>query len=94
MKINISLKSGIFIGFLLLLIVVSYLAPERSDQVKVISTFPATVCPAIGLLVEKVNAHFVASSALAGLPSKIMDIKVNKTKPARKNLRRDDLGSN
>jgi hypothetical protein len=48
MKINISLKSGIFIGFLLLLIVVSYLAPERSDQVKVISTFPATVCPAIG----------------------------------------------
>ena len=48
MRIKISTKTGLLTVLLLLLATISYFAPERSDQVKVISTYPATVCPAIG----------------------------------------------
>ncbi|NDE11664.1 MAG: hypothetical protein EBZ95_14060, partial [Chitinophagia bacterium] len=33
---------------LILLVLLSYYAPTQSEQVKVVSTYPATVCPAVG----------------------------------------------
>ena len=54
MKIIISIKTRLLLVFILILITISYFAPERSDQVKVISTFPATVCPAIGNKVSSI----------------------------------------
>ena len=42
------LKSLAFIVLLALLAVISYSAPTRSKQIKLTSSYPATVCPAIG----------------------------------------------
>jgi len=39
-----------------LLAVATYFAPEKSDQVKLTSTYPATVCPAIGNKVSSIAA--------------------------------------
>jgi hypothetical protein len=38
----------IFPLVLILLVLLSYYAPTQSEQVKVVSTYPATVCPAVG----------------------------------------------
>ncbi len=34
----------------------TYFAPEKNDQVKLTSTYPATVCPAIGNAVSSIAA--------------------------------------
>lgn len=47
-------KTLLFPLVLLILISLSYYAPTQSQQVKVISTYPATVCPAIGNKVSSV----------------------------------------
>ena len=47
----------------LILASLSYYAPERSQQIKLTSSYPATVCPAIG---DKVSA---SSTVLAELVS-------------------------
>ena len=41
---------------LLILAGFSYFAPERSEQVKLTSSYPATVCPAIGNKVSSIAA--------------------------------------
>lgn len=41
---------------LFVLATATYLAPEKSDQVKLTSTYPATVCPAIGNKVSSIAA--------------------------------------
>ena len=41
---------------LLILACFSYFAPERSEQVKLTSSYPATVCPAIGNKVSSIAA--------------------------------------
>lgn len=41
---------------LLVLAAATYFAPEKSDQVKLTSTYPATVCPAIGNKVSSIAA--------------------------------------
>jgi hypothetical protein len=41
---------------LFVLATATYFAPEKSDQVKLTSTYPATVCPAIGNKVSSIAA--------------------------------------
>lgn len=47
-KGKFSQETLIFPSVLMLLALLSYYAPSQGEQVKVISTYPATVCPAVG----------------------------------------------
>jgi hypothetical protein len=47
-KIKFSQEILLFPLVLILLVLLSYYAPTQSEQVKVVSTYPATVCPAVG----------------------------------------------
>ena len=64
---------------LILLALLSYYAPSQSEQVKVISTYPATVCPAVG---NKVPS--VASLANSKIQRRLIN-GISKTLNAGKN---------
>ena len=53
-KLKFSKQIVLFPLVLILLVSLSYYAPTQSEQVKVISTYPATVCPAVGNKVPSV----------------------------------------
>ena len=55
---------------LLILASFSYFAPERSEQVKLTSSYPATVCPAIGNKVSSIAALTPVSYTHLTLPTK------------------------
>jgi len=40
--------------FLIAMLIISFLAPQQSEQIKVTSTYPATVCPAVGNKVSSI----------------------------------------
>jgi len=45
---RISLRMKLLFVFLIAMLIISFLAPQQSEQIKVTSTYPATVCPAVG----------------------------------------------
>lgn len=51
---KISLRTGSLIAFLLIVLALNIFIPERSEQIKVVSSYPATVCPAIGNKVSSI----------------------------------------
>ena len=51
---KISLRNGFLIAFLLIVLALNIFIPERSEQIKVVSSYPATVCPAIGNKVSSI----------------------------------------
>ena len=62
---------------LILLALISYLAPTRNEQVKITYSYPATVCPAV----------IANANAIAGLPNskigkRLIDGKIKKFSPA------------
>lgn len=70
-------KYAATLTFLLLLTLISYLAPTRNEQVKITYSYPATVCPAVNS----------PANAIAGLPNskigkRLIDGKIKKFSPA------------
>jgi hypothetical protein len=51
---KISIRTSLLILFLILMLFLNLLAPERSEQIKVTSSYPATVCPALGNQVSSI----------------------------------------
>jgi hypothetical protein len=49
-----SVKITLLIIFLITILILNLFAPEKSEQVKVTSSYPATVCPAIGKKVSSI----------------------------------------
>jgi len=80
MKNRISVKFILLVGFLLISLIVSLFAPERTDQIKVISAYPATVCPAIGNSVSS-----IAGVASAKTGRRLIDGSSKKLNPGRSN---------
>jgi len=70
----------LLVGFLLISLIVSLFAPERTDQIKVISAYPATVCPAIGN-----NVSSIAGVASAKIGRRLIDGSSKKLNPGRSN---------
>ena len=54
--VKLNIKVIVLCLMLLILAGFSYFAPERSEQVKLTSSYPATVCPAIGNKVSSIAA--------------------------------------
>jgi hypothetical protein len=80
MKTRISVKSILLIGFLFISLLISLFAPEPNDQIKVISAYPATVCPAIGN-----NVSSIAGVASAKIGRRLIDGFSKKLNPGRSN---------
>ncbi|MEN9915604.1 MAG: hypothetical protein RL725_279 [Actinomycetota bacterium] len=78
-KPKFSQEKLLFPLVLILLALLSYYAPSQSEQVKVISTYPATVCPAVG---NKVPS--VASLANSKIQRRLIN-GISKTLNAGKN---------
>lgn len=70
-----------FILVLLTLSAISYGAPERNEQIKLVSTYPATVCPAIG---NKVSS--VASLTNSKIARRVIDGKTKRLSGGKSNL--------
>lgn len=51
---RISLRMKLLFVFLIGMLIISFLAPKQSEQIKLTSTYPATVCPAIGNKVSSI----------------------------------------
>ncbi|NBO51003.1 MAG: hypothetical protein EBU86_00940 [Actinobacteria bacterium] len=51
---RISLRMKLLFVFLIAMLIISFLAPQQSEQIKVTSTYPATVCPAVGNKVSSI----------------------------------------
>ena len=51
---KISIRTSLLILFLVFMLILNLFAPERSEQIKVTSSYPATVCPAIGNQVSSI----------------------------------------
>jgi len=80
MKNRFSVKFILLVGFLLISLIVSLFAPERTDQIKVISAYPATVCPAIGN-----NVSSIAGVTSAKIGRRLIDGSSKKLNPGRSN---------
>jgi len=80
MKNKFSVKLIVLVGFLLISLLISFFAPERTDQIKVISAYPATVCPAIGN-----NVSSIAGVASAKIGRRLIDGSSKKLNPGRSN---------
>ena len=63
--------------FLMLLALISYLAPTRNEQVKITYSYPATVCPAIAA-----NANAIAGLPNSKIGKRLIDGKIKKFSPA------------
>ena len=70
-------KYNSVVVFLILLAVISYLAPTRNEQVKITYSYPATVCPAI---TAKANA--IAALPNSKIGKRLIDGKIKKFSPA------------
>lgn len=64
-----------------ILIAAAYFAPEKSDQVKLTSTYPATVCPAIG---NKVSS--IAALTNSKVNRRLVDGRSKKLNPGRSSV--------
>ena len=63
--------------FLMLLALISNLAPTRNEQVKITYSYPATVCPAIAA-----NANAIAGLPNSKIGKRLIDGKIKKFSPA------------
>ena len=63
--------------FLLMLALISYLAPTRNEQVKITYSYPATVCPAVIS-----NANAIAALPNSKIGKRLIDGKIKKFSPA------------
>jgi hypothetical protein len=70
-------KYNTFAIFLILLALISYLAPTRNEQVKITYSYPATVCPAI-----TANANAIAGLPNSKIGKRLIDGKIKKFSPA------------
>ena len=78
MKNRFSIKFIALVIFLLTALLISLLAPERADQIKVTSAYPATVCPAIGNDISS-----IAGVASAKIGRRLIDGTSKKLNPGR-----------
>jgi hypothetical protein len=76
-KLFANAKYNSVIIFLLLLALISYLAPTRNEQVKITYSYPATVCPAI-----TASANAIAALPNAKIGKRLIDGKIKKFSPA------------
>ena len=63
--------------FLILLALISYLAPTRNEQVKITYSYPATVCPAV-----TGNTNAIAALPNSKIGKRLIDGKIKKFSPA------------
>ncbi len=66
-----------FVIFLLILALISYLAPTRNEQVKITYSYPATVCPA-----APTNTNAIAALPNSKIGKRLIDGKVKRFSPA------------
>lgn len=76
-KLFTNSKYNSVLVFLLLLALISYLAPTRNEQVKITYSYPATVCPAI-----TASANAIAALPSAKIGKRLIDGKIKKFSPA------------
>lgn len=70
-------KYNAAVAFIILLALISYLAPTRNEQVKITYSYPATVCPAV---IGNVNA--IAALPNSKIGKRLIDGKIKKFSPA------------
>ncbi len=70
-------KYSVTIVILMLLALISYLAPTRNEQVKITYSYPATVCPAIAA-----NTNAIAALPNSKIGKRLIDGKIKKFSPA------------
>ena len=70
-------KYNAAVAFIILLALISYLAPTRNEQVKITYSYPATVCPAV---IGNVNA--IAALPNSKIGKRLIEGKIKKFSPA------------
>lgn len=70
-------KYNAAVAFIILLALISYLAPTRNEQVKITYSYPATVCPVV---IGNVNA--IAALPNSKIGKRLIDGKIKKFSPA------------
>ncbi len=70
-------KYNAAVALIILLALISYLAPTRNEQVKITYSYPATVCPAV---IGNVNA--IAALPNSKIGKRLIEGKIKKFSPA------------